>query len=213
MNRVPNPLIAELAQDLAPVRPIRMAQGMALVAAATIGTLVLVEIIDGLWRGIAHGRASAFFFVANGMLAILGAAAALAVVRMASPHVGNRHDGARWTTGMLALLPVAAVLTLGFSGAASQVLHDAYGLECFASGSAFGLITGGALVMWLRRGAPVSLNSAGIYTGIAAGAVGSFAYGMACPIDGIAHMGIWHVMPVALSAIVGRFVVPPLVRW
>lgn len=213
MNRVPNPLIAELVQDLAPVRPIRMVHGIALAAAAALVTLLSVELIDGLWRGIIQGRASAFFFIANGMLAILAAAAALAVVRMASPHVGNRHDGARWTTAMLALLPLAAVLTLGVSGTASQVLHDAYGLDCFVSGSAFALITAGALVLWLRQGAPVSLNSAGIYTGIAAGAVGSFAYGMACPIDDIAHVGFWHVLPVALGGFVGRFAVPPLVRW
>lgn len=213
MQRAPNPLIAELAQDLDPVRPMRIARGAVLVALAVIATVLLVELFDGLWRGIWQGRASVSFFLTNGMLAMVGAAASWAVLRMASPHVGNRRDGARWATAMIVLLPLAAVLTLGFSDAAHAVTHDIYGADCFLAGSAFGLITGGALVLWLRRGAPVSLNAAGVYTGIAAGAIGSFAYGLACPIDGIAHLGVWHVMPVILSAVIGRFVVPPLVRW
>ena len=212
MNRSINPLIAQLADDLEPVRPLRLVQGIALVALAALVTVVLVELIDGLWRGIVSGRASALFFVANGMFAMLGSAAAVAVLRMASPHVGNRHDGARWATAMVAILPVTAFVVLGLSGSAGE-FASLYGLECFAAGSAFGLLTGGALVMWLRRGAPVSLASAGTYTGIASGAVGTFAFGLACPVDTLAHLGSWHILPIILSAVVGRFAVPPLVRW
>ena len=213
MNRVPNTLLDELAEDLAPVQPIRLWQGVALVALSAVATVVLVELIDGLWRGIVAGRASALFFIANGMFALAGTAASFAVLRMASPHVGNRHDGARWATLMIALLPLAAFVTLGLSGTFAEVRADMYGFDCFLAGSASGLLTFSALTAWLRRGAPVSLNAAGLYTGIAAGAIGSFAYGLACPIDTIAHLASWHVLPIVLSAIVGRLVVPRLVRW
>lgn len=213
MNRVPNPMIAELAADLEPVRPIRMVHGIALIALAAIGTIVLVELLDGLWRGIMSGRASALFFIANGMFAMLGTAASIAVIRMASPHVGSRHDGARWVTAVIALLPVTAFVVLGLSGSLGEITNDMYGLECFAAGSVFGLITAISLVWWLRRGGPVSLNSAGTYTGIAAGAVGTFAYGLACPVDTLAHLGTWHVLPILLSGVIGRFAIPPLVRW
>ncbi|MBX7528524.1 DUF1109 domain-containing protein [Qipengyuania vesicularis] len=213
MNRVPNPLIDELASDLAPVQPIRLWQGIALVAMSAIATVVLVEIIDGLWRGIMAGRASGLFFLANGMFALVGAASALAVLRMASPRVGNTHEGARWSAAMLVLLPVSALFVLGGSGLFSAASQDIYGFECFLAGSAFGLITAAALVLWLRRGAPVSLNAAGALTGVAAGAIGTFAYGLACPIDSIDHLAIWHAAPVALSALLGRLAVPSLVRW
>ena len=213
MNRVPNPLIAELAEDLEPVRPLRLIHGVILVALAALATIMAVELIDGLWRGMLDGRAAPFYFITNGMLALLGAAAALAVVRMASPHVGNTHDGARWSFAMLGLLPVTAIIMLALQGSFTEVLHDRYGVECFASGTAFGLITAGVLTMWLRRGAPVSINSAGWYTGIAAGAIGSFAFGLACPIDTVGHLGIWHIAPVAVSAVLGRLIVPTLVRW
>ncbi|MBX7494985.1 DUF1109 domain-containing protein [Qipengyuania sp. 6B39] len=212
-GRISNSLIDDLAADLAPVRPVRLVHGIALVALAAIATVVLVELIDGLWRGILAGRASALFFIANGMLGLLGAASALAVLRMATPRVGNSHEGARWSFAMLGLLPATAVVTLGIGGSIAEILGDPYGFECFAAGTGFGLVTAAALVLWLRRGAPVSLAAAGTFTGVAAGAIGSFAYGLACPIDTLGHLGVWHVLPVALAALVGRLAVPPLVRW
>ncbi|MBY6216775.1 DUF1109 domain-containing protein [Qipengyuania aquimaris] len=213
MNRVPSSLIDELASNLAPVQPLRLWQGVALVAFAAVATVLLVELLDGLWHGAFTGQASPEFFITNGMLALLGAAASFAVVKMASPRVGNSHEGARWSALMLAILPVTALVMLGISGFFGTVTSDMYGVDCFLAGSAFGLVTAGALTLWLRRGAPVSLNAAGTYTGIAAGAIGSFTYGLACPVDHIGHLGIWHVAPVVLSAIIGRFAIPPLVRW
>jgi hypothetical protein len=213
MNRVPNPLIDELAGDLVPVRPIRLARGVALVVLAAIATVVAIELFHGLWRGAFSGEASGFFFIANGMLVLLGAASALTVLRMASPRVGNGHEGARWSAAMLGLLPVSALLVLGFDGLASELTHDVEGFDCFLAGSGFGLLTAGALVLWLRNGAPVSIGSASVFTGVASGAIGSFAYGMACPIDTMGHLGIWHVAPVALCALIGKLVIPHLVRW
>lgn len=213
MNRVPNPLIDQLASDLAPVRPIRLIHGIALVALAAVVTVVLVELLRGLWHGILDGSANGLFFITNGMLGLLGAAAALAVLKMASPRVGNSHEGARWSFAMLGLLPATAFTTLAIGGGLAAISSDRYGPECMILGTGFGLVTATALVLWLRRGAPVSLNAAGIFTGVAAGSVGSFALGLACPIDTIAHLGVWHVLPVAISAIAGRLIVPSLVRW
>ncbi len=206
-------LIDDLAGDLAPVRPLRIGQGLALVAGAALATVLLVELLKGLWNGILAGEAAPMFFITNGMLGLLGAASSLAVVRMASPRVGNSHDGARWSAGMLALLPVTALLMLGTGGFAISLTRDMYGLGCFLAASASGLVVATALVAWLRRGAPVSLAAAGTYTGIAAGAIGSLAYGLACPVDDIGHLGIWHVAPVVLSGLLGRLVIPSLVRW
>ena len=213
MNRVPISLIDELASDLAPVAPIRLWHGIALVAISALATVLLVELLDGLWRGVIAGRASTEFFITNGMLALLGAAASFAVIKMASPHVGNTHDGARWSVLMLGILPITALVMLGAGDFARTLTSDMYGFGCFLAGAGFGLVAAAALTMWLRRGAPVSLKSAGTYTGIAAGAIGSFTYGLACPIDDIGHLGIWHVAPVILSGIVGRLAIPPLVRW
>ena len=79
MNRLPNALIDELVDDLEPVRPMKLAHGIGLVALAALVTIGLVELLDGLWRGILAGEASAYYFIANGMLGLLGAALALEI--------------------------------------------------------------------------------------------------------------------------------------
>lgn len=213
MNRMPQSLIDELASDLAPVRPLKLAHGVVLLALAVLATIILVELVDGVWRGIASGRASALFFIANGMFGLLGAAAALAAIRMAAPRVGNAHDGARWALAMAGLLPAAALVVLGLQGGFTEVIGDPYGVSCFLAGAEFGGLVFFALLVWLRRGAPVSPRLAGTFTGVAAGALGTFAHGLACPVDTLAHLGSWHVLPVVLGAVIGRIALPPLIRW
>lgn len=213
MTRPPNPLIAKLADDLAPVRPMKLTHGFALVAAATVLTVAAVAWWQGLWSGPAEGRAAAMFFIANGLTALVGLASARAAVRMAAPRVGNRQDAPRWTLAALATLPVTALLLAALEGGFARHDHMADGLHCFLAGTTSGIAVAAALVLWLRRGAPVAPNAAGFYTGVAAGALGSFAYGLSCPFDTIGHLGLWHVAPVAMSAALGRIAIPALIRW
>jgi len=213
MTRRTNSLIGQLADELEPVRPLRMRHGFALVAVATALTVAAIAIWQGLWAGPAQGQAAAIFFIANGLIALVGLASARAVVRMATPRVGARQDGSRWLLAALAILPVTALLSAALEGAVAGHDHAADGLHCFLAGTASGVAVAAALVLWLRRGAPVAPNAAGFYTGIAAGALGSFAYGLSCPFDTVGHLGIWHVAPVVVSAALARLVVPALVRW
>ena len=53
----------------------------------------------------------------------------------------------------------------------------------------------------------------GWLTGLASGALGTLAFGITCPLDGIVHLGLWHVLPVPLAALAARVIVPPLIRW
>ena len=213
MPPCPNPLIAQLAGELEPVRPLRMRHGLALVAVATVLTIAAIALWQGLWSGPANGQAAAIFFIANGLIALVGLAAARAVVRMAAPRVGARQDGLRWLLAALAILPVTALLLMALEGTVGRHDQATDGLNCFIAGTVSGIGVAAALILWLRRGAPVAPNLAGFYTGIAAGALGSFAHGMSCPFDTIGHLGIWHVAPVAVSAALGRIAVPALIRW
>lgn len=209
----PNPLIAQLVDELEPVRPLRIRHGLALVALATGLTIAAVALSQGMWSGPVDGQAAAIFFVANGLIALVGIAAARAVVRMATPRVGVSQTGLRWVLAALAILPVTALLMVARAGTAAGLDHAPEGLDCFLAGTASGIGVAAALVVWLRRGAPVAPGLAGIYTGIAAGALGAFAHGLSCPFDTIGHLGIWHIAPVAVSAALGRLIVPGLVRW
>lgn len=214
MNRNRDHLIAGLTEQLAPVRAIRMRDGIAVVTATALATLTGVEVVEGLWRGILAGEATPFFWVTSGLLLVLGLSACGAVIAMASPGVGNRHDAPRWASAMLAVLPIAAVLSaLPHRGAANAIMADAHAGHCVTASLVATLGAFAALVIWLRRGAPVSLAQAGWFTGIGAGALGTLTYGLSCPVDTIGHLGVWHVTPVVIAAIAGRLVVPRLVRW
>lgn len=212
-RRRPPAIIAQLAADLEPVRPLRIAHGLGLAALAFGLTLAIVSFRQGLWTGPLRGQATAIFFVANGLIALAGLASARAVVRMAVPRVGARNDGSRWLLVALALLPLTAMVVGALEGTLAGHDHAIGGLHCFLAGTASGMLVAAALVMWLRRGAPVAPKVAGFYVGVAAGALGSFAYGLSCPFDSIGHLGIWHVAPVVASAALGRSIVPTLIRW
>ncbi len=210
----PTPLIAELAGDLTPVRAITMRDGIVLVLLAFALAVTGVALVAGIWSAAMSGTASPYFYIGNGLLLVLGAASALAVLAMATPRVGNRHDGPKWALGMVAVMPLAALVALaGRDSGHGHVLFDGHGVECMVSALATSLVVGAALVAWLRRAAPVTPRLAGMLTGVAATALGSLAYGLSCQLDGVVHIGIWHIAPVVIGAVAGRYALPPLIRW
>lgn len=115
---------------------------------------------------------------------------------------------------MAALLPLTA-LVMGLADGPHALARSSpdQGLGCLTMGSALGLITGGALTLWLRCGAPTSPERVGLLTGIAAGSIGIFAFSFHCQYSDIYHIGLWHSLVVIAGAIVGRLVVPSLARW
>ncbi|NNK45376.1 MAG: DUF1109 domain-containing protein [Altererythrobacter sp.] len=213
MNKNRDNLIAGLTEELTPVRSFSERDGMKLVVIAAAATFLGVLVIEGLWVGAFQGEAAPFFWVTNGLLLLLGLASAGAVIAMASPGVGNHHDAPKWAFAMLGVLPLAALSSVVSHDAGIGALNDDAALHCFTASLIAATATGGALTMWLRRGAPVSQQAAGWFTGIASGAIGTLIYGMSCPVDSVTHMGIWHVVPVAVAAIAGRLIVPKLITW
>jgi len=208
-----NPLIEQLAADLAPVRTLKTRDGLLLIALAAIATVLVVAFFHGVWMDGLTGRASPIYYIVNGLLLVLGLASATSVIALARPQVGNHHDGPRWALAMVGVVPAVTVITLALRSNLGLAMSDANGLACFSKALVAAIFTAIALVLWLRRGAPVSLQVAGLQTGIAAGALGSVAYGMSCSLDTLAHVGIWHVAPVAVAGALGRLIVPRLVRW
>lgn len=221
MDKFPNreELIAALTEQAAPVRRIKPYQGTLLIGFATLVAAAASIVIHGFWNGLVTGEASGFFWITNGLLLVTGAASTLTLAASALPRVGAKSSGAWWSAAMLAVVPVAAVIMLVSFEATHD--HSAGALadpaiwywECAVYGLAAGLLVAIGAVLFLRRGAPVSLERVGWLTGLAAGTLGSVAYGITCPLDSIAHVGIVHVVPAALGAIAGRLVVPPLIRW
>jgi len=210
----PDDLIARLVADLRPVAPLRQRDGMGLAVLALALGAVLVAGALGLRHDLMAGRPDPLVLTAAGLFLVLALASAWAAVDMARPAVGIRRDGWGWTALMAAVLPGAALAVMATDALAGQPAGpDRGGWACLVLGSGVGLLTAVALVFWLRRGAPGSPERAGWLTGVAAGAAGIFAVSLWCPHDSILHIGVWHAATVAVMGLLGRLVLPKLLRW
>lgn len=209
MNDKPDPFIDSLVARLAPVTPMKASTGIGRAAASLAGTIVMVVALMGLRRDV-----SALFLLSSGLFLMLGVAASLTVIMMGRPRVGSEHGGWIWAAVMAALLPATTLLMGVTHGPAAWTESDPEtGMACLAMGLLFGLVTGGVLVAWLRRGAPTSPERAGLLTGVAAGSLGIFAFSWHCPSNDLYHIGLWHSLSVVVAAVIGRLAVPRLIRW
>ncbi len=213
MTRDRDSIIAAMTEELEPVRGFKFGDGAILVGFGLFLSVLGVAFVNGLWSGMVTGDAAPFFWITNGLLLLLGLASASAAIAIASPHVGNRHDSPKWASAAVALLPLVAIISVLPDERGPAALIDPVSLHCLTSSLTTSTVTGAVLVLWLRRGAPVALNEAGWLAGLAAGALGSVAYGLSCPLTTVTHLGVWHVLPVAIAAMIGRLIVPRLVSW
>ena len=155
------------------------------------------------------GMADAMFFLRSGVLLMLGIATAITAVNMARPGVGKLSRGWIWALITAALFPLTAAIMSAIAMPPVEALRPTEGLKCLTAA----LVIGSGLTLWLRRGAPTSPERAGWLVGLAAGALGAAAYNLHCPFNDIYYIGLWFTIPVLLSAIVGRLLVPRLIRW
>jgi len=207
-------LIEKLTGDLRPVRALRFGEGLVWVTLAIVATLATTYFWLGIREDLLSGIYPPMFLIAQGLFLMLGLAAATTTVIMASPQVGNRYDGWKWALAMACLLPLTGTIAAISAYTSGSIPYDnSHDSFCFMHGLAMGLLTAAPLILWLRRGAPASPARAGFLAGIAAGSIGTFAYGFFCGYDNIIHIGIGHSMIVIASAILGRLIVPRLIRW
>lgn len=210
----PDAFISGLVADLAPVRPLRQGRGMGWAIAALLAGAAGMVGWFGLRADLLAGQPEALALLAAGLFLVLALASAWAVVDMARPQVGSRREGWGWNALMVALLPVSALVVMTANlvrGAPSGLVHN--GTECVKYGLLWGLLTGAALVLWLRRGAPAQPGRAGLLTGVAAGSAGIFAVSLYCSQSDLLHIGVWHGLTVILAGLLGWLAVPRLVRW
>ncbi len=208
-------LIAALTEDLTPVRRVSPVEGGLLIATATLIAFGLSVFFYQFWTGLVTGEASGYFWITHGLLMVLGVSSTASLVASSRPRVGIHANAPMWSAAMLAIVPVAAVIGLFSFGAnhSHAGLNDPAAFMCTQASLLAGLLVAATAVLWLRRGAPVSIERSAWLTGLAAGSLGTLAYGITCPVDSLSHVGLWHVAPVAVSAVIARIVVPPLIRW
>lgn len=205
--------ISQLVADLQPVRAMTGRHGLLLSAAITCAVLLGVGGLMGFRTDLMTGNPAEIFLIRAGILLLLGGVCAHAVISMASPAVGKHNNGWQIAVAGALLFPLAALIVAitGNDGSAMPDMRN--GLECLMISSIGAMAVATPMIIWLRRGAPTSLERAGWLTGIASGGLGAFAYNFHCPFNSIIYTGLWYGLAVVITAVSGRLIVPRLVHW
>lgn len=206
--------IDDLVADLRPVRRVSPRMGMVVTLGATLVAVMATALLTGLRYDILMLQPAELVLVRSGLLLLIGLAAMATVVASARPEIGGRRDGWRWTLLAGALLPLASATTMLRTG--TMPMDEIAGptvVTCFVVSLASALLIGGGLIAWLRRGAVTDAARAGWLVGLAAGALGTFAYNLHCPSNSVHFAAVWYTLAVAISAAAGRLAAPRLLRW
>ncbi len=207
-------MIDRLVDDLTPVKPLKARDGLALTLITAAVFAALVAVFGGIRGDILMGIPDPMFFLRGGALLLLGLTSSYAVIAMSQPAVGNSFKGWVWALFAALLFPAtAAVMAMIAAPDNMSIFVPRYGVECLAISMLVGTGIAAAQVFWLRRGAPVALDRAGWLVGMSSGALGAAAYSLHCPFNSIFYIGLWYSLAVAICAILGRLIVPRLIRW
>jgi len=205
--------IDDLVNDLTPVKPMNTNKGLALPTIIVLAFTTLFISQLGLRADFAAGSPPPLILMRGGVLLLLGFATARAVVSMATPSVGKGTQGWVWAVGAALLFPVSAMIYAISNMSADLPVVVNTGWYCFKMCLSAAAATAIPMVLWLRKGAPTSPERAGWLTGLAAGGLGAFAYSFHCPFTSVIDISVWYTAAIGTSALVGRTVVPHLIRW
>ncbi len=200
--------------ELKPVQVVSAKLGLFLTA---LGSLLACAVVALLWDvrpDIRAGNPAPIVLLRGGALILLGLATSLAVVGSAKPAVGQKFAGWQWALAAAALFPLSALFLTGWGGGIPEgALAPALGKACLGISGLSAFVIGAVMTIWLKRGAPTNINRAGWLVGLTAGSFGTFAYSLHCPMLNVFYVGLWYTLAVAISALVGRLVVPIMIRW
>ncbi|MEK6540528.1 MAG: DUF1109 domain-containing protein [Pseudomonadota bacterium] len=206
--------IEQLVDDLTPVRRLNGWHAALAVAAMTALAIAVTAWRYGLRGDVMIGAPVPMVLVRASVLALLGTASLTAVIDSARPRVGRHSNGWSWMLGLALTFPL---LTIALSISTATMPHaemtatSAY--WCLGISLSAALLIGTAITLWLRRGAVTVAGHTAWLVGLCAGAFGTFAYSLHCPSSTVAYIGIWYTAAVGTSAVAGRLILPPLLRW
>lgn len=208
-----NYTIAELVDDLKPVKPIREVPTLMVAAGIAVVALFAISFMRDIRVDLATGQPTAMFLLRAGMLGLLGGATGFSVLAMAKPSVGKHNSSWQIAMAFAALFPLGGIVAVMTGDTTLSTASVASVYRCLGFSAVTAFATAIPMVLALRRGAPTNHERAGWLTGLAAGGMGAFAYSFYCPFDSLAYTGAWFTLAVGISAVAGRLFVPRLIRW
>jgi hypothetical protein len=191
-------LVARLTADARPVRrlwspSLRVASWLVLV-----GAVLAVAMQGGLRLDLAAQFHRPLYVLEVIALLSAGTLAASAALVAAVPGRGDARRLAHYALAVAVLGTAILFCEPASSGVPASSLGT--DLRCASCVALFGLLPLVALLVALRRAAPLDGRAAGAYAGGAAFLVGATAVRVACPIDDPIHLLGWHMLPVMLWA-------------
>lgn len=206
-------LIDQLTSELKPRRPVSPWVGRALLFVVALLTVAAVVRLFGMRADFTGGTPRPVPLMSELLLLSVCCAVAAALTSMARPAVGASRGGWFWAVAALVVLPASALVTAAGDAAQRAFMLPSDGWFCLASGTVASIASIALLALWLKRGAPTSPTRAAWLIGISGGVIGALAIGLACPVDAITHIGIWHAGVIPVAAIASRLVLPRFLRW
>jgi hypothetical protein len=207
-------LVEKLVADARPVRPlraprVRLAAWLVLALLVVLVSAAIMHVRPDLTEAI--GTLSFLIGVATPFAAALMAAGL--VLRLAVPgeEVDLREIG---FAVLLSAASVLLVLLAPIAAPASLASFVGAGWRCLLSTLVMAGLPWAALLVALRRGAPVAPGPAGAFAGAASFLVAAAGMRIVCSTDEALHLLAWHAAPIVagagISALVG---VAWLGRW
>jgi hypothetical protein len=207
-------LIAALATDTAPVKPVRI---MGRLAGASLAGAIVTGVILVTWLGLRPlGEAvqTSAFWMKAGYTWALALAGFLLALRLARP------EGRPGRILSIALLAVVAMIGLsvielmraGPGGMMPLMMGHTWSV-CSLRILALSVPVYFGSILVLRRLAPTRLAIAGAAAGLLAGGVGASVYGLYCAETAATFVVTWYTLGITASAAIGAVIGSRLLRW
>lgn len=197
-------LIDRLVADVEPVKPLLSPARRAVVWSVVAGICVILGV---LYFGLRRDAAEAWYSTAVVLrLVLLAATAWLAVVTAFRLSVPG-HDSRAWSrwwplalVGVLVALVCAEVIVGVVMGDTDSPLRA---WRCVRKVAFVGAIPAVLAVVFIQRANALDPRWAALLGVLGAGAAGALTSELACPIHAPIHILLWHILPVAASAVIG----------
>jgi hypothetical protein len=208
-------LISMLAGGAAPVdQGLSTKRFTQAVMAAALGSLLMVLVIFGVRPDLASVAQTPLFWGKIALPLCLAIGALWMVTRLSRP--GMTAGSGRWVIGFGVLVVwLAGLYALGQAEPDTRVamIFGKTWRVC-AINIALLSVPGFISIFWaLRCMAPTQLRKAGACGGLLAGSLATIAYCLHCPEMEIPFWGVWYLLGIAMSTVIGALLGPKALRW
>ena len=208
-------LIAMLARDPEPVPAgvVRRRHAQAL-GWGLAGSAILMAIFLGVRPDLSEASRLPMFWAKLALPLVLLLVAVAGAARLSRPGVALGRVAAIVPLPVVAIWALAAVVLL--AAAPPERVSLLFGGTWNTCPFNIAFLSAPFFVgaFWAMKGlAPTRLALAGAFAGLMAGAAGALVYCLHCAEMSPAFIGTWYLLGIAIPALAGALLGPPLLRW